>query len=71
MTDLTSNASVMLDPPLAALLSRLAGLLGQAVPVHRFGMMAQTPEGAPKPQNPTSLQCMNLNTNIFNGSLSK
>jgi ATP-binding cassette subfamily C protein LapB len=45
MTETTSNASVMLDPPLAALLSRLAGLLGQAVPVHRFGMMAQTPEG--------------------------
>jgi ATP-binding cassette subfamily C protein LapB len=45
MTDVTSNDSVMLDPQLAAALSRLAGLLGQAVPAHRFGMMAQTPDG--------------------------
>ena len=35
----------MLDQPLAHLLSRLAGLQGQAVPVHRFGMMASTDTG--------------------------
>ncbi len=35
----------MLDPALATLLSRLAGLQGQAVPVHRFGMMGSTDSG--------------------------
>lgn len=35
----------MLDRNLAVLLSRLAGLLGQAVPAHRFGMMSRTSDG--------------------------
>jgi ATP-binding cassette, subfamily C, bacterial LapB len=45
MTESTPSTSVMLDRPLASTLSRLAGLLGQAVPTHRFGMMGQTAEG--------------------------
>lgn len=35
----------MLDRNLAVVLSRLAGLLGQAVPAHRFGMMSRTTDG--------------------------
>ena len=36
---------MMLDRNLAVVLSRLAGLLGQAVPSHRFGMMSRTTDG--------------------------
>ncbi|MEN9773719.1 MAG: hypothetical protein RL322_789 [Pseudomonadota bacterium] len=35
------------DDALAALLSRLAGLQGQAVPAHRFGMLLQSADGLP------------------------
>jgi len=35
------------DDALAALLSRLAGLQGQAVPAHRFGMLLQSADGVP------------------------
>ncbi|PUE10828.1 ABC transporter [Limnohabitans sp. T6-5] len=45
MTDFQTPEAPMLDQPLAHLLSRLAGLQGQAVPVHRFGMMASTDTG--------------------------
>ncbi|WP_228768260.1 type I secretion system permease/ATPase [Limnohabitans sp. DM1] len=45
MTDPQNSAPPMLDPALATLLSRLAGLQGQAVPVHRFGMMGSTDSG--------------------------
>lgn len=44
---MTEDAStgVMLDRRLAVVLSHLAGLLGQAVPAHRFGMMSRTTDG--------------------------
>ena len=45
MTEDLASATPMLDPALATLLSRLAGLQGQAVPVHRFGMMGSTDAG--------------------------
>lgn len=45
MTEPQDRDSVMLDSSLAAVLSRLAGLLGQAVPAHRFGMLSRTPDG--------------------------
>lgn len=45
MTEEHASSTPMLDHPLATLLSRLAGLQGQAVPVHRFGMMASTDTG--------------------------
>lgn len=45
MTEQDSASSMMLDRNLAVVLSRLAGLLGQAVPAHRFGMMSRTTEG--------------------------
>lgn len=45
MTDIRTDDGHALDPGLAAQLSRLAGLLGQAVPAHRFGMMAVTDSG--------------------------
>jgi ATP-binding cassette subfamily C protein LapB len=45
MIDTDNDASVMLDRNLAVVLSRLAGLLGQAVPAHRFGMMSRTSDG--------------------------
>ena len=45
MTDTKTDDSHALDPGLAAQLSRLAGLLGQAVPSHRFGMMGVTDSG--------------------------
>ncbi len=44
MTD-DPSTGVMLDRRLAVVLSRLAGLLGQAVPAHRFGMMSRTTDG--------------------------
>ena len=44
MTEDTSTG-VMLDRRLAVVLSHLAGLLGQAVPAHRFGMMSRTTDG--------------------------
>jgi ATP-binding cassette subfamily C protein LapB len=40
-----ANPAGFVDQGLAALLSRLAALLGQAVPVHRFAMQAQTSGG--------------------------
>jgi ATP-binding cassette subfamily C protein LapB len=45
MTDSREGGGLMLDRNLAVLLSRLAGLLGQAVPAHRFGMMSRTSDG--------------------------
>ena len=45
MTEHDSASSMMLDRNLAVVLSRLAGLLGQAVPSHRFGMMSRTTDG--------------------------
>lgn len=45
MTEQDPVASVMLDRNLAVVLSRLAGILGQAVPAHRFGMMSRTSDG--------------------------
>ena len=45
MTDTQTDDSHALDPALAMQLSRLAGLLGQAVPAHRFGMMGMTDSG--------------------------
>jgi ATP-binding cassette subfamily C protein LapB len=45
MTEHDSASSMMLDRNLAVVLSRLAGLLGQAVPAHRFGMMSRTTDG--------------------------
>jgi ATP-binding cassette, subfamily C, bacterial LapB len=45
MTDHDISPSLMLDRNLAVVLSRLAGLLGQAVPAHRFGMMSRTTDG--------------------------
>jgi len=45
MTEQDSASSMMLDRNLAVVLSRLAGLLGQAVPSHRFGMMSRTTDG--------------------------
>ncbi|TXI64257.1 MAG: type I secretion system permease/ATPase [Limnohabitans sp.] len=47
MTDFQALDSHSLDPGLAAVLSRLAALLGQAVPAHRFGMMSVTDAGLP------------------------
>ena len=45
MSEHSSASSMMLDRNLAVVLSRLAGLLGQAVPAHRFGMMSRTTDG--------------------------
>jgi ATP-binding cassette subfamily C protein LapB len=39
------TASLRIDPPLSAVLSRVAALQGQAVPAQRFGMVGQTREG--------------------------
>jgi ATP-binding cassette subfamily C protein LapB len=39
------SASLRLDPPLSAVLSRVAALQGQAVSAQRFGMVGQTREG--------------------------
>lgn len=45
MTDPQALDSHSLDPGLALVLSRLAALLGHAVPAHRFGMMSVTDAG--------------------------
>ena len=45
MTEVDAASTMMLDRNLAVVLSRLAGLLGQAVPAHRFGMMSRTTDG--------------------------
>jgi ATP-binding cassette, subfamily C, bacterial LapB len=45
MTEVDAASTMMLDRKLAVVLSRLAGLLGQAVPAHRFGMMSRTTDG--------------------------
>lgn len=45
MTSPRQDDGIMLDRNLAIVLSRLAGLLGQAVPAHRFGMMSRTTDG--------------------------
>ena len=45
MTEPQVSPSHSLDPGLAAVLSKLAALLGQAVPAHRFGMMSVTDSG--------------------------
>lgn len=45
MTEPQVTPSHALDPALAAILSRLAAMQGQAVPAHRFGMMGVTDSG--------------------------
>jgi hypothetical protein len=40
-----TESTVKEDPGLAALLSRLAALQGQAVPTHRFAMLERTDSG--------------------------
>lgn len=45
MTEADTATGLLLDRNLAVVLSRLAGLLGQAVPAHRFGMMSRTTDG--------------------------
>lgn len=45
MTEADNATGLLLDRNLALVLSRLAGLLGQAVPAHRFGMMSRTTDG--------------------------
>ena len=45
MTEADNATGLLLDRNLAVVLSRLAGLLGQAVPAHRFGMMSRTTDG--------------------------
>lgn len=43
----TAEPELPPDEALAALLSRLAGLQGQAVPSHRFGMLVKSADGLP------------------------
>ena len=64
----TGSADFLQNPALSRLLSRLAALLGQAVPAFRFGMLERSANGVELNQLPLHHQAREMWTARFPGA---